>query len=77
MPVQEFQLKEIERRVAALERRTEDVNVLRVQIDQLKSDVHDLSDKVSSINRALYTAALSVAGGAIIFAVSILQVVGH
>lgn len=74
MPVEEYRFKELERRMGRLERNTEDINVLRNELANLKVDVHDLSKEVGGLRRALYTAALSVTGGAVIFAFTILQV---
>ena len=69
-----YRLQELERRVGSLENRTEPVPVLRVEMDGLRRELKDIADEVSSLRRALYTAALSVTGGAVIFAVTILQV---
>jgi len=74
MPVEEYRFKELERRVGRLENNTEDINVIRNELSNLKVDVHDLGQEVRSLRRALYTAALSVTGGAIVFAFTVLQV---
>jgi archaellum component FlaC len=74
MPVDEYRLTSLENRMGKLEDRTENVAVMRNQIAGLKEELHELGQEVGSLRKALYTAALSVAGGAIIFALTLLQV---
>ncbi len=69
-----YRLQELERRMNSLEARTEPVPVLRSEMDNLRRELRDLGVEVGSLRKALYTAALSVTGGAVIFAVTILQV---
>lgn len=69
-----YRLQELERRISSVESRTEPVPVLRVELNTLQKQVSDLAEDVRSLRRALYTAALSVTGGAVVFAATILQV---
>ncbi len=67
-------LDRIERRLDRLDDRVGDVPVVRAEVNNLKSEVHDLGAEVGGLRRALYTAALSVAGGSMVFAFTVFQV---
>jgi FtsZ-binding cell division protein ZapB len=60
-----------------LEAKNETVSVLRVEVNGLKEGMGELRAEVSTLRKALYTAALSVAGGALVFAFTVFQVIGH
>jgi FtsZ-binding cell division protein ZapB len=60
-----------------LEAKNETVSVLRVEVNGLKEGMTELRTEVSTLRKALYTAALSVAGGALVFAFTVFQVIGH
>ena len=62
------------RRLEALERH--DPAGLVVEVRELRADVAELKDETRATKRALYTVALSVAGGAITFAFTAFQIWG-
>lgn len=79
-----------ERRVQHLEERTEDLNVIGVEVKRCAENIHGLrgsvegirltfnayatKEDVDSLRKALYTFALSVAASAVIFAITLLTV---
>lgn len=79
----EYRVGQLERRVEKLEQRTEDIGVLRNEITNLWRAVNGLSKELATLDskiedhtRALYTAALSVAGGAILVAITLFRAFG-
>lgn len=50
-----------------VERATEQVPVIARDVEEIKKDVLELRDDQRSIRRALYSAAISVAGSAVLF----------
>ena len=50
--------------------------VLASEVRQIRQELHDLREDVKATKRALYTVALSVAGGAITFAFTAFQLWG-
>ena len=72
-----YQLEDLRRRVGRVEDKAEAVGVLRAEVDGLKGAMQDLGEEVSGLRRALYTAALSVAGGAMVFAFTVFQLINH
>ena len=84
-PYEERRLNEIERRLALVEESTRDIRVNQNEIRQLWREFEgvnarltkvsdELKDELSAVRRALYTTALSVAGGVLLGALAILQV---
>lgn len=82
---EERRISEVERRVSRLEDRTEvmavnsqEIRHLWQAVQQLRTDLkletEALAQELSSVRRALYTAALSVAGGVLLGALTLLQV---
>jgi len=79
-----------ERRLEHLEERTEDLNVIRSEVERCNRNIHDLRGTVEGVNqklngfaskkdvdalrKALYTTALSVTGSVLVFAVTLLSI---
>jgi hypothetical protein len=72
-----WRLDNLTERMRDLESKNETVSVLRVEVNGLKEGMGELRAEVSTLRKALYTAALSVAGGALVFAFTVFQVIGH
>jgi hypothetical protein len=51
------------------------VPVIQRDVSTLTRDFEDLSTEFRAVRRALYTTALSIVGGAVLFAVSVLQII--
>jgi hypothetical protein len=51
------------------------VPVIQRDVATLTRDAEDLSTEFRAVRRALYTTALSIVGGSVLFAFSILQIV--
>lgn len=62
-----FVVSEHQRRLDHLESRTEDLNVVRRDLSTLRQDVDTVKTEMGALRRALYTAAISVAGSAVLF----------
>jgi predicted nuclease with TOPRIM domain len=73
-PETPYRIEQIERRIDRLERVTENVNVMQNEVANLRAELHELSEKVDGLNKAIITAALSFVVGALILALSISQV---
>lgn len=58
-------------RLVAVERRTENVNVMQADITRLWGVIHDLGEKVDGLQRAVLTAALSLTVSAIMVCLTI------
>lgn len=77
-----YKVEDHERRLSNLERSTSELGVIKERVEQVRqkldSDVarrmDTMDDELTSLRRALYTAALSVSGGALIFAATIFAV---
>lgn len=67
-----FHLSELERRVARLEDRTEDLPAIRASAAGLTETVRSLGDEVRALRRAIVTAAISFAVSSVLVAVSVL-----
>jgi hypothetical protein len=50
--------------------------VISEQLGNLRDDVEELREEVTALKRSLYTLALSITAGAVLFAVSAFQVLG-
>jgi hypothetical protein len=76
-----YKLRENTRRLGVVEdwRRDVDIdrNTFRGKIDGLSEDVQTMGNEVKSLRRALLSFALSVAGSAIIFALTVLIATGR
>ena len=70
-----WRLGSLEHRVQRLE--DLDPSVVRQQVQDVVQDVRDLRDDFKAVKTALYTAALTFAGGAILIAVTAWQIAGH
>lgn len=53
------------------------VPVMQRDIASLLSDQTEMQEDVRSLRRALYTTALSIMGGSVLFAFSVYQLIGH
>lgn len=71
----EFRLREIERRVGKVEDATAAVPVMQRDITAIASDSAETKDEVRSLRRALYTTALSIMAGAVMFAFSVFELI--
>jgi hypothetical protein len=69
-----YRLERLENRVDKLDARTDDLGVIRAELRDLHNMVEKLTEKADANQRALLTTALSVAGSAIIIALSIFLV---
>jgi hypothetical protein len=67
-----YRIVRLEHDVEHLQARLEDYGALKQTIVTLEREVAVLQDELKSVRRALYTAALSVGGSAILLTVSIL-----
>lgn len=72
MPDIPYRVGDLERRLLKVEDRLEDVPVLRNDTNHNSNAIHELADEVKALRRALYTAALSFAIGALSIAISVL-----
>lgn len=71
-----YRLGLCEQRMRDLDERTRNVNVMASDLVHLGNTVHELSEEVGALRKAIVTAALSFAGGALLIAFSIFQVLG-
>lgn len=69
-----WRLQNHEDRLKWLEQRTANVNVMERDIRNLERALTDLREEMSNLRKALYTAALSFAGGALLVAATMFQV---
>ncbi len=67
----EFRLRELERRMGKVEDATYAVPVIQRDVAEIRTDVIEVKEDNKSIKRALYTTALSVVGGSILFAFTV------
>jgi chromosome segregation ATPase len=67
-----YRIVRLEHDVEHLQARLEDFGALKQTVRQLEESDKNLRDELSSLRRALYTAALTVGGSAILLTVSIL-----
>jgi flagellar capping protein FliD len=67
-----YRISRLENDVQHLQERLEDYGALKQTVLSLDKAVGNLQEELKAVRRALYTAALSVTGGAILLAVSIL-----
>lgn len=67
-------IEDFERRISGIESAKPDV--LAAEVRELRADILEVKDEVKATKRALYTVALSVAGGAITFAFTAFQIWG-
>jgi hypothetical protein len=67
-----YRIVRLENDVQHLQERLEDYGALKQTILVLEREVAGLQNELQSVRRALYTAALSVGGSAILLTVSIL-----
>lgn len=75
MSESEYRVRELERRMSKVEDATAAVPVMQRDIANIASDHADMHDEVRSLRRALYTTALSIMGGSVLFAFSVFQIV--
>jgi flagellar capping protein FliD len=67
-----YRINRLETDVENLEKRLEDYGALKQTVLNLERAVGNLQSELTSVRRALYTAALTVGGSAILLTVSIL-----
>jgi hypothetical protein len=67
-----YRIVRLENDVNELEKRLEDYGALKQTVLNLERAVGNLQAELTSVRRALYTAALTVGGSAVLLAVSIL-----
>jgi hypothetical protein len=67
-----YRINRLETDVENLEKRLEDYGALKQTVLNLERAVGNLQGELTAVRRALYTAALTVGGSAILLAVSIL-----
>jgi len=68
-----WRLHTLEARVAKIE--SHEPAVLAERISSHIAELADMREELKSLRRALYTFSLSIAGGAIVFGVGVLQVI--
>lgn len=71
----EFRLRELERRMGKVEDATAAVPVMQRDIATIVKEGEEVRDDVRSLRRALYTTALSIMGGSVLFAFSVFQLI--
>jgi len=69
-----WRIGNLERRVEAIERLRPDV--LADRIDNHAKELNEIRDEIQGLRRALYTFALSIAGGALAVVWTATQVIG-
>jgi hypothetical protein len=67
---EDYRWKEMERRMDRVERAAELVPVIQRDVQEIRQDVADNRDETRSLRRALYTTALSIVGGSVLFALT-------
>jgi hypothetical protein len=67
-----YRIVRLENDVQHLQERLEDYGALKQTVVNLERAVGNLQSELTSVRRALYTAALTVGGSAVLLAVSIL-----
>ena len=70
----QFRLQELERRMGKVEDAIASVPVMQRDVATLTQEAEDLKDEFRAVRRALYTTALSIMGGAVLFAFTVLQI---
>lgn len=71
---EDYRWKDFERRMDRVERAAEQVPVIARDVAEMKLDVSDVRDDTRSLRRALYTTALSIVGGCIMFMFSVFEI---
>lgn len=71
---EDYRWVEIHRRMDRVERAAEQVPVIAVTVQQIEKDVAEAIEEARSLKRALYTTALSVLSGAVIFSLTVIDV---
>lgn len=66
-----YRIVRLEQDVQHLQERLEDYGALKQSVSNLTNEVRELKGEFGSIRRALYTAALTVGGSAVLLAVSL------
>jgi prefoldin subunit 5 len=67
-----YRIARLEQDMEHLQARLEDYGALKQTVRNLEQAVGNLQNELTSVRRALYTAALTVGGSAVLLAVSIL-----
>jgi hypothetical protein len=67
---EDYRWTEMERRMDRVERAAELVPVIQRDVQEIREDVADNRDETRSLRRALYTTALSIVGGSVLFALT-------
>jgi hypothetical protein len=72
-----YRIQRLEQDVHDLQVKLDDYGAMRQTVSQLTRQVDGLAQEFSGLRKALYTAALTCAGSAVIVAVSILVAIGQ
>jgi hypothetical protein len=67
-----YRIERLERDVRDLQIKLDDYTALKLTVTGLAKEVEHLSDEFNGLRKALYTAALTIAGSTVLFAVSVL-----
>lgn len=69
----EFRIRELERRMGRVEDATAALPVIQRDVQELKTDVLEVRDDARALRRALYTTALSIVGGSVMFTFTVFE----
>lgn len=73
----DYRLRKLEEELKRVRDRIEDYLAVKQRLIQVEKDQGEIATEMAGLRRALYTAAISIAGGAILFAATIFQVLGN
>jgi len=69
----DYRIGELERRMGKVEDATSAVPVMQRDIALIREDFDDTRDDVRSLRKALYTTALSIVGGSVMFTFTVFE----
>lgn len=73
----DYRLRRLEEEQRGVRNRIEDYLAVKQRLTQIEKEQGDITTEMAGLRRALYTAAISISGGAILFAATIFQVLGN
>lgn len=73
-PATIYRLQEIERRLTDVEQLAKTVPVMARDVSAIAEDVREIADDQKSLRRALYTLALSISSGAVLFMFGVFEI---